>query len=64
MGAEPLAGADSVNPPEQGIALYESVGASQKALHVEEGAKHYDMYNGTHFDNIVKRQIDWFKAVL
>ncbi|WP_431222480.1 UilS family quorum-quenching N-acyl-homoserine lactonase [Serratia sp. L9] len=59
-----VAGADSVNPPQQGVALYESVGSQQKTLHVEEGARHYDMYSGPHFDSIITRQIDWFKRVL
>ncbi len=59
-----VAGADTVNPPEQGVALYEAVGAQQKSLHVEEGARHYEMYSGVHFDNIINRQIDWFKRFL
>lgn len=56
-----VAGADSVNPPEQGIALFEALGSLEKKLHVEKNAKHYDMYSGSHFDNIIGQQIDWFR---
>lgn len=59
-----VAGADTVNPPEQGIALYDAVASTQKALHVEPGAKHYDMYAGPHFDNIIAHQINWFNERL
>ncbi|WP_158780652.1 alpha/beta hydrolase [Pantoea sp. BAV 3049] len=59
-----VAGADSVNPPEQGIALYDAVASQEKKLHVEDGAKHYDMYSGEHFSNIISQQIDWFKTWL
>ncbi|WGS48745.1 lysophospholipase [Paraburkholderia sp. D15] len=55
-----VAGADGVNPPEQGIALFESVAATTKQLHVEDGAGHYDMYDGSHFDSSIARQLDWF----
>ncbi len=59
-----VAANDTVNPPEQGVALYEAVGSTQKKLHIEEGAKHYDMYNGKHFDNIIVEQIQWFKQYI
>ena len=55
---------DTVNPPEQGIALYEAVGSAKKALHVEQNAKHYDMYAGPHFAGIIGRQIAWFNEHL
>ncbi|MGB9095085.1 UilS family quorum-quenching N-acyl-homoserine lactonase [Erwinia sp.] len=54
-----VAGCDTVNPPEQALALFDAVGASEKRLHIEEGAKHYDLYNGLHFQNAVKEQIGW-----
>ncbi|MBN3724225.1 UilS family quorum-quenching N-acyl-homoserine lactonase [Burkholderia sp. Ac-20379] len=57
-----VAGEDGVNPPEQGTALYEAVGAANKALHVEAGAGHYDMYDGAHFDSSIARQLEWFGA--
>lgn len=56
-----VAGADKVNPPEQGIALFEAVAAKEKKLHIEPDAKHYDMYSGAHFNNIIGQQIEWFK---
>lgn len=59
-----VAANDTVNPPEQGVALYEAVGSAQKKLHVEEEAKHYDMYNGKHFDNIIVEQTAWFKQYI
>ncbi|MFZ4831821.1 UilS family quorum-quenching N-acyl-homoserine lactonase [Rouxiella sp. Mn2063] len=59
-----VAANDTVNPPEQGVALYEAVGSAQKKLHVEEEARHYDMYNGKHFDNIIVEQTAWFKQYI
>ncbi|PVZ83006.1 hypothetical protein C9426_28020 [Serratia sp. S1B] len=55
---------DTVNPPEQGIVLYDAVKSSNKTLHIEKGAKHYDIYSGKHFDNIIMIQIDWLKRYL
>ncbi len=59
-----IAGADTVNPPEQGQALYDAVGAVQKQLYVEEGARHYDMYSGPHFENSIAQQLAWFRQYL
>lgn len=56
-----VAGEDGVNPPQQGVALFDAVASATKALHVEEGAGHYDMYDGQHFDSSIARQIDWFR---
>jgi fermentation-respiration switch protein FrsA (DUF1100 family) len=56
-----VAGEDGVNPPDQGIALFDAVASATKKLHVEEGAGHYDMYDGPHFDSSIGRQIDWFR---
>jgi len=56
-----VAGEDRVNPPEQGIALFDAVAAKEKKLHQEAGAKHYDIYSGPHFDNVVAQQIDWYR---
>ncbi|MBI0329178.1 UilS family quorum-quenching N-acyl-homoserine lactonase [Burkholderia plantarii] len=55
-----VAGEDGVNPPEQGVALHDAVASATKALHVEAGAGHYDMYDGVHFDNSIVRQLAWF----
>ncbi len=57
-----VAGNDTVNPPEQGLALYDAVKADKKHLHVEHGARHYDMYHGEHFDHVVNVETDWFRA--
>lgn len=57
-----VAGEDGVNPPEQGTALYEAVGASVKELFVEAGAGHYDMYDGQHFEHSIAKQLAWFGA--
>ncbi|MFV8808847.1 UilS family quorum-quenching N-acyl-homoserine lactonase [Yersinia enterocolitica] len=59
-----VAGADTVNSPEQGVALYKAVGALHKALHIEEEAKHYDMYSGKHFEAIITIQTGWFNKYL
>nr|WP_154324414.1 alpha/beta hydrolase [Pantoea sp. 201603H] len=55
-----VAGDDTVNPPEQGVALFEAVKANDKQLHVEEGARHYEMYSGEHFERVVNIQTEWF----
>lgn len=59
-----IAGSDSVNPPEQGRALFEAVDSENKQLYVEEQARHYDMYSGQHFDNAIRVQIDWLHTWL
>lgn len=59
-----VAGNDTVNEPQQGVALYDSVKADDKTLYVEEGAKHYDLYDGKHFDNVINQQLAWLKGRL
>jgi alpha-beta hydrolase superfamily lysophospholipase len=59
-----VAGQDRVNPPEQGVALFEAVGARRKELHVEPEAKHYDLYEAPFFNGIVERQIGWLRQIL
>lgn len=54
-----VAGDDTVNDPQQGITLYESVSAQDKRLYTEQGAKHYDLYDGKHFDNVITQQLEW-----
>lgn len=41
-----IAGRDSVNPPEQGRALYDAVASGTKELYEEADACHYDIYEG------------------
>lgn len=41
-----IAGQDSVNPPEQGKALYDAVASGTKELYEEADACHYDIYEG------------------
>lgn len=59
-----VAGQDSVNPPEQGRALFEAAGATEKRLIVAEHARHYDLYSGQHFASVIDAQIAWFTAHL
>lgn len=59
-----IAEKDTVNPPEQGVELYNAVASDKKQLYIEEKARHYDVYNGEHFDRVVSIQTDWFKAHL
>lgn len=59
-----IAGKDTVNPPEQGRALFEAVGASVKQLHEEHQARHYDMYSGEYFSRVRDIQIAWFRKYL
>lgn len=58
------AGSDTINPPEQAVALFEAVATGTKKLHIEEGAKHYDMYSGAHFQSVITQQIAWFSRWL
>lgn len=58
------AGADTVNPPEQAVALFDAVAARTKKLHIEEGAKHYDIYSGPRFLSVITQQIAWFRRWL
>ena len=59
-----VAGDDGVNPPAQGTALFDAVGADTKQLHVQEGAQHYDAYAGPHFEQVVQRQLAWYSQHL
>lgn len=54
-----VAGEDTVNDPQQGVALFNATGAKQKELYIEHGAKHYDIYQEQHFENVVQKQINW-----
>ena len=55
-----IAAEDSVNPPEQGRALFAAVGSAEKALHEEVGARHYDVYSGEAFERVSAVQTAWF----
>lgn len=59
-----VAGSDTVNPPEQAVALFNALGSPEKKLHIEDGAKHYDIYSGPHFQRTIAQQIDWFQRWL
>lgn len=59
-----VAGKDIVNPPEQGIELYNAVGSDEKLLHVEDDASHYDVYEGQYFDNVILHQIEFLNKYL
>ncbi|QNQ20588.1 alpha/beta hydrolase [Kosakonia sp. SMBL-WEM22] len=55
-----IAAEDSVNPSAQGRALFAAVGAAEKALHEEAGARHYDIYSGKAFECVSAVQTAWF----
>lgn len=59
-----VAGKDIVNPPEQGIELYNAVGSDEKLLYVEDDASHYDVYEGQYFDNVIPHQIEFLNKYL
>jgi hypothetical protein len=59
-----IAGDDRVNPPPQGIALFDIVAAAEKKQHVEAEAKRYARYSGPRFDHLIAQQIDWYRAWL
>ncbi|APR39815.1 UilS family quorum-quenching N-acyl-homoserine lactonase [Paraburkholderia sp. SOS3] len=56
-----VAGDDGVNPPDHGEELFAALGTPVKKLHIEEGAGHYDMYDGPHFASSIDVQIRWFR---
>lgn len=58
------AGSDTVNPPEQAMALFDAVAAGTKKLHIERGARHYEIYSGPHFLSVITQQIAWFRRWL
>ncbi|HEM6801985.1 TPA: alpha/beta hydrolase [Citrobacter koseri] len=59
-----IAGKDTVNPPEQGRALFDAVGAKEKKLYEENEARHYDIYSGEHFRQVICIQTEWFRNYL
>ncbi|MHA6679823.1 serine aminopeptidase domain-containing protein [Enterobacter cloacae] len=59
-----VAGEDTVNDPKQGITLFESVKSQEKKLYIEQEAKHYDLYDGTHFQNVINQQLIWLNEHL
>lgn len=59
-----IASEDTVNPPEQGKALFDAIAAKDKKLFEEHGARHYDVYTGEHFRHVTNVQVAWFKEHL
>lgn len=59
-----IAGQDTVNPPEQGHALFEAVAAKEKRLYEMSSSRHYDIYTGEHFKQVIAIQTEWFKTHL
>lgn len=59
-----IAGQDTVNPPEQGRALFDAVGAKEKRLYEESSARHYDIYTGEHFKQVIAIQTEWLRTYL
>ncbi|PNS12182.1 hypothetical protein COO59_08915 [Mixta theicola] len=59
-----IAGKDTVNPPEQGRALFAAIGAPEKKLYEQADARHYDIYTGAHFGQVIRVQTEWFEKYL
>ena len=59
-----IAGQDPLNPPEKGRALFDAVGDKEKRLYEESSARHYDIYAGEHFKQVISIQTEWFKTHL
>lgn len=59
-----VAGKDTVNPPEQGRALYDALAARQKVLYEEKEARHYDVYSGDYFTQVSGVESNWFERYL
>ncbi|MDC5811319.1 UilS family quorum-quenching N-acyl-homoserine lactonase [Vibrio europaeus] len=54
---------DGVNPLSESQVLFDKAN-EPKALHVEEGATHYQVYSGKHFESVVTKQLEWFNQYL
>ena len=59
-----IAGRDTINPPEQGRALFDAIGSTTKKLYEQADARHYDIYTGESFQQVVQVQTDWFTQYL
>lgn len=59
-----VADQDTVNPPEQGTALFDAVSAPVKMLYRVSCARHYDIYEGENFERVSRTQADWFRTHL
>jgi len=57
------AGNDGVNPVSESHKLFQLANEPKK-LHVEEGATHYQVYTGEHFQSVVKQELEWFNQYL
>ncbi|MDC5838803.1 alpha/beta hydrolase [Vibrio europaeus] len=54
---------DGVNPLSESQVLFDKAN-EPKALHVEEGTTHYQVYSGKHFESVVTKQLEWFNQYL
>ncbi|CAI8791895.1 Uncharacterized 31.7 kDa protein in traX-finO intergenic region [Pseudomonas serboccidentalis] len=54
---------DEVNPPSQALELYEAL-AGDKDFYLVSQAKHYDLYEGKVFSEVISRQVEWFRRFL
>jgi len=54
---------DKVNPPAESEILYEKAN-EPKELHIIKGAAHYELYEGERFNEVVTKQVSWFKTYL
>jgi len=54
---------DKVVALEYGLALYQAI-ASEKFCHIQPQARHYDIFTGKHFAQVVERQLHWLREYL
>ncbi|MGF1716693.1 alpha/beta fold hydrolase [Photobacterium chitinilyticum] len=57
------AGEDGVNPVSESQRLFEQAN-EPKQLHIEQGATHYQVYSGEHFESVVQQELNWFEQYL
>ncbi|MBN2719154.1 MAG: alpha/beta fold hydrolase [Deltaproteobacteria bacterium] len=58
-----VAGNDLVNPPSESHRLFELANDPKSLLEIE-GATHYEVYSGDHFNTAAAAQLKWFKKYL
>lgn len=54
---------DGVNPVAESQKLFDAANEPKK-LYIEQGATHYQIYQGEKFEAVVKQELDWFNTYL
>ncbi|ELR66680.1 Dienelactone hydrolase [Photobacterium marinum] len=57
------AGEDGVNPVSESERLF-AAAKEPKKLHIEQGATHYQVYEGQHFESVAEVELGWFNQYL